>query len=79
MPRRPRLPHILEILAYDDGPYARDGDLPRFVGAIAAGAVLAFAANGTEVEALRWLLLLAFVPEVCRRMWLAMPRPLVLT
>ncbi len=76
MPLRVRLPHVLEILAYDDGPYAREGDSVRLVAAGLAGLVLAFAADSVDNPVLRILLLIAFVPEVFRRMWIAMPQPM---
>ena len=74
MSARAPLPNVLELMTFNDGPYHPDGDIIRMVVAGAMCVGLLAAADTADPWA-RTFLLLVFVPECMRRLWLALPRP----
>jgi hypothetical protein len=69
--RRP-LPNVLELITFNDSPYHPDGDIVRLVAAGLLAVGLLAAADTADPWA-RTFLLVVFVPECLRRIWLALP------
>ncbi len=71
MIRKP-LPNVLELITFNDAPYHPDGDLVRLAvaGAMAIGLI---AAADTADPWARTFLLVVFIPECLRRLWLSLP------
>ena len=73
--RGPALPNSLALLTYDDGPYDREGDWWRLGAATLTAFLFAIILDTEQLTPpARTFLLVVFVPELFRRIWVTLPQ-----